>query len=162
MIVRESSLQTHQRFSNGDWPGGIYSTLWFSGSRASGPVASARAVMRYLGFDGYRERVRGIVQAKKQFTESIESTGELSVIGKPEGGNIAVISETVDMFALADSMETRGWRVGRLQRPAGLILLLNYRHAEVAEEFGADLRQVVEDVKAGRVSRSTGDAVYVT
>ena len=125
-------------------------------------MASAWAVMRYLGFDGYREKVRGIVEAKRRFTKTIEATGELSVIGEPEGGNIAVTSESVDMFALADAMEERGWRLGRLQRPAGLIVLLNYRHGEVADEFGSDLRQVTEDVKASRVSHSTGEAVYVT
>jgi sphinganine-1-phosphate aldolase len=162
MIVRDKSLQLHQRFSNGDWPGGTYSTLGFAGSRASGPVASAWAVMRYLGFDGYRERVRGIIEAKHKFTEEIERSGELSVIGTPQGGNISVTCESVDMFAFADGMEKKGWRLGRLQRPAGLILLLNYRHGEVAKEFGADLSQVIDDVRAGRVTRSTGDAVYVT
>ena len=120
--MRDKLLQAHQRFSNGDWPGGIYSTLGFSGSRASGPVASAWAVMRYLGFDGYREKVRRIVEARRRFTTAIEATGELSVIGEPEGGNFAVTSETVDMFALADAMEERGWRLGRLQRLVGLIL----------------------------------------
>ena len=161
LALREQHLHTYQRFSNGDWPGGTYSTLGLAGSRASGPVASAWAVMRYLGLEGYRERVRGIIEAKNAFTETIEATGELQVVGEPQGGNISVISNHLDMFAVADMMESRGWRLGRLQRPPGLIILLNFRHAEIADEFGTDLMQVIEDIHAGRAVRSSTDSVYV-
>ena len=161
LLLRDASLLEHQRFTNGDWPGGIYSTLGVAGSRASGPVVSAWAVMKLLGFDGYRERVRGIIEAKRCFAAAIAEVDEVAVIGAPEGGNISVFSTTLDMHAVAEGLVERGWGLGRLQRPPGLILLLNYRHGEVAGEFGTDLKQVVADVRAGRRESSGGGAVYV-
>ena len=161
LALRSRELHRHQRFSNGDWPGGTYTSLGFAGSRPSGPVASAWAVMRYLGTDGYRERVRGIIEAKRRFTEVVEGTGALEVIGEPEGGNISVTSRSIDMTSLGDVLETRGWRFGRLRRPPGLVLLMNYRHSETAETFAEDLAAAIADDKAGRFQHTGDDAVYV-
>ena len=41
------------------------------------------------------------------------------------------------------------------------MLLLNYRHGEVVDEFLADLAQAVDDVAGGRVEGPDEGAVYV-
>ena len=58
LLLREAELDRYQRSVHNDWPGGMYSTANVAGSHSGGAVASAWAVMNYLGRSGYREVVK--------------------------------------------------------------------------------------------------------
>jgi hypothetical protein len=51
--------------------------------------------------------------------------------------------------------------LARGEDPAAIILLLNYRHGEIADDFLSDLSAVVDDVANGRVEGPAEGAVYV-
>ena len=161
LLLRDAALAEYQRFESADWPAGLYATMGIAGSRNGGPVASAWAVMRYLGFDGYRERVAKILEAKQRLIAGIGAIDSLAVLGAPEGGHFAFMSTAHDTTAIAEAMTGRGWMLARGEDPPAIMLLLNYRHGEVADDFLADLAQAVDDVAAGRVESRGEAAVYV-
>ncbi len=163
LLLRDAALERYQRFNHDAWSGGAYSTLNFVGSRAGGPVASAWAVMRYLGFDGYAERVRAILKAKRRFIEGIRGIEEICVLGDPQGGHFSIGSTgQLDINAVAEGLLAKGWRMGRMRRPPALLLLLNHTHGAVAEEFLNDLAVTVDAVKAGHIRAAGDSAVYIS
>ncbi len=162
LLLRDEALSEYQRFSSADWPAGRYTTMGIAGSRNGGPVASAWAVMRYLGFNGYRERVAKILEAKRRLIEGIGAIDGLAVLGAPEGGHFAFRSMAQDTTAIAEAMTMRGWMLARGEDPPAIMLLLNYRHGEMVDGFLADLARAIDDVAQGRVESAGEGAVYVT
>ena len=51
---------------------------------------------------------------------------------------------TIDLYAVGDVMDDRGWNLNRNTDPRGLHLMLSPAHAAVADELLADLRDAVE------------------
>ena len=45
-----------------DWPGGIYATPTYSGSRAGGNIAVCWAVLNMIGREGYVQRTRRVIE----------------------------------------------------------------------------------------------------
>ena len=50
---------------------------------------------------------------------------------------------------VASALDARGWLVSRQVEPDGIHLHLNPLHAEVAEEYLADLREAVREARSG-------------
>jgi hypothetical protein len=63
------------------------------------------------------------------------------VIGEPVMGVFAFGSDSLDVFAIGDVMDERGWHLDRQKGPDALHLMLSPAHAEVADAFLADLRE---------------------
>ena len=161
LLLRDKANERYQRFSSGAWPSGTYSTLNFGGSRNGGAIASSWAVMRYLGRAGYRERAAGILETKRKLAAGLAAGGRLKLLGEPEGAHVSVVSDALDMVAVAEGMEARGWMFGRLQRPPGLVLILTPRHSGIVENLLADFAAVAAEVVAGKRVAAGGAAVYV-
>jgi sphinganine-1-phosphate aldolase len=161
LLLRDKAMERYQRFSSGAWPSGTYSTLNFGGSRNGGAIASSWAVMRYLGRAGYRERAAGILETKRKLAAGLAAGGRLKLLGEPEGAHVSVVSDELDMVAVAEGMEARGWMFGRLQRPPGLVLILTPRHSGIIETLLADFAAVAAEVVAGKRVAAGGAAVYV-
>jgi sphinganine-1-phosphate aldolase len=161
LLLRDKANERHQRFSSSAWPSGTYSTLNFGGSRNGGAIASAWAVMRYLGRAGYRERIAGVLETKAKLAAGLAAGGRLRVLGEPEGAHLCIVADRLDMVAVAEGMEARGWLFGRLQRPPGLVLILTPRHADIVESLLADFDAVAAEVAAGKRVAAGGAAVYV-
>ena len=53
MMLRDGALQKHQTFNFTNWQRGAYSNNTAQGTRSGGAVASAWAVMNFLGEEGY-------------------------------------------------------------------------------------------------------------
>ena len=45
-----------------DWPGGIYATPTYAGSRAGGNIAVCWAVLNMIGREGYVQRTRRVIE----------------------------------------------------------------------------------------------------
>jgi len=161
LLLRDKANERHQRFSSDAWPSGTYSTLNFGGSRNGGAIASSWAVMRYLGRSGYRSRVAGILNTKAKLARGLAAGGRLALMGEPEGAHVSIVSDRLDMIAVAEGMEARGWMFGRLQRPPGLVVILTPRHTDIVESLLADFDAVSRDVESGRRIAAGGAAVYV-
>ncbi|MER9426894.1 aspartate aminotransferase family protein, partial [Mesorhizobium sp. M0317] len=119
VLFADATYQKHLRFHFSDWPRGNYITDTFLGTRAAGPVASAWAVMHYLGAEGYREIARTIMETKARFAEGIAAIAGLEIL-KPNDLSFLLyrsVDDGVDIDGVAEGMADRGWFVGRCNAP---------------------------------------------
>ena len=82
-----------------------------TGTRPGGAIAAAWAVMTYLGEEGYLRVVGATMAYLRRWWDGIEAIDGLEVMGKPAMSVFGYTSKTLDMFAIADGLEARGWLV---------------------------------------------------
>ncbi|MFO0996015.1 MAG: aspartate aminotransferase family protein [Alphaproteobacteria bacterium] len=160
LLLRDKALEAYQRTTFDAWPSGLYSTPNITGSRSGGAIASAWAVMNYLGRDGYKERVRAILAIRDRIIEGIRSVPGLEVWGEPHAYNFSFGSRRIDIDAVADGLADRDWLVGRALEPPSIQLMVNMGHKDIVDAFIADLGAAVRDVEAGRRKSRGEKAVY--
>ncbi|MEO8451630.1 MAG: aminotransferase class V-fold PLP-dependent enzyme [Gemmatimonadota bacterium] len=160
LLLRSEALAAYQRYQFDRWPVGLYSTTNFTGSRSSGPVASAWAVMKYLGHKGYSDRVAKMLAAKERLIAGIGRIEPLEVFGEPDATQLSFGSPSLDMTAVAQDMTKRGWSFARQTDPPGMLLLLNGGHGAIVADFLNDLEETVRGVLAGTIRPVAVPAVY--
>jgi sphinganine-1-phosphate aldolase len=162
LLHRSPSFKVHQSFRFDKWPRGTYITDTFLGSRPGGTVASAWAVMQYLGRSGYRKLAKKTMDAAQRLRFGIQDIAGLEVI-VPSELNIVVYRSTdcgVDINAVADSLTAKGWFVGRMHEPEALHLALNAVHAPIVEQYLMDVRAAVSEVRAFHKVGTRDDLTY--
>lgn len=162
VLYRSEELKAHQPFRFSNWPRGSYSTETFLGTRPGGSIASAWAVMQYLGRTGYRQLARKIIQAKQRLVVGIQGITGLEVL-LPSDLNIVVYRSTerrVDINAVAELMMEKGWFVGRSREPQAIHIAVNAVHAPIIEEYLSDLREAVNRTRLSERTGSFDDATY--
>jgi glutamate/tyrosine decarboxylase-like PLP-dependent enzyme len=159
ILYRTRELRRHQYVVYTDWPGGLYGSPSAPGTRPGGPIAAAWAVMRYLGEEGYLRLAKKTLDTSDAILAGIRSIPELRVLGEPMMSVFAFASDEVDVYAVADVMQQRGWYIDRQQRPASLHMMITPAHADLVEEIVGDLRAAVATVKNGATSEGAA-AMY--
>ncbi|HEX6312424.1 MAG TPA: aminotransferase class V-fold PLP-dependent enzyme [Acidimicrobiia bacterium] len=144
VLHRDADWFGHQVFLYDDWPSGLYGSPAMAGARPAAPIATAWAVMSYLGADGYTELMRDLMHTTAKVRTGIEAIPGLEIVGNPIGPVLSFRSDDHDLYAVADVMDDRGWNLNRNTEPRGLHLMLSPAHAAVADELLADLRFAVE------------------
>jgi sphinganine-1-phosphate aldolase len=160
MLLRDASLETYQRYTFENWPAGAYSTQNLMGSRSGGGLASAWAVLNYLGEEGYLERVGKILETRERFLEGIRVINGLEIWGEPQAYLIAFGSDAFDIFAVDEGMTERGWLSSRLLDPPAIHLFLDMSHASIVDDYLHDLAEVVNAVKSGKIQSREKGALY--
>ena len=158
LLLRDVALKTHHRFESRAWARGLYAAHTAQGTRPGGAVAAAWAVMNHLGEDGYLDCARRIMTARATIAAGIAGIPGLETL--PGEHAILVYRSTdpgLSIGRIATAMDARGWLVSRQQEPDGIHLHLNPLHAEVAEEYLADLRAAVAESHAA-VEMAAGPA----
>ena len=145
---RSEAQWQHQIFSFDGWPSGGMLTPTLAGTRPGGAIASAWAVMNYLGVEGYREKARQVTETRAKLMRAIDAMPELRTFGDPQLGLFIYGSESLDAFAVWGGMTRRGWFTGLTTQPRAIHLMLSPAHAGVADEYLADLRAAVAEVAA--------------
>jgi glutamate/tyrosine decarboxylase-like PLP-dependent enzyme len=148
VLYRSAALRRHQYFTATEWPGGLYLSPTFAGSRPGALSAACWAAMVSIGRDGYREATRKILATGAAIRRGVAETPGLRVLGDPLWV-IAFASDELDIYRVLDSMGTKHWNLNGLHKPAAVHLCVTLRHTQpgVAERFIADLREVVEHVR---------------
>jgi sphinganine-1-phosphate aldolase len=146
VMYRGPEIRRHQFFTYADWPGGLYGSPTMAGSRPGGAIAAAWAVMNYLGEDGYLRLAREVMDTARALMDGINAISGLHVIGKPDASIFSFTSDTVDIYAVADVMDTRGWHLDRQQMPPKLHLVVTPAHKGIVGAFLADLEAATESV----------------
>ncbi|MBI5114915.1 aspartate aminotransferase family protein, partial [Candidatus Poribacteria bacterium] len=82
----------------------------------------------------------------------------LHVLGKPDMSVFAFTSEDMNIFAVGDGMEARGWHIDWQQKPSALHVMVTMAHEGVAGKFLADLRESADYVRANPSVASEGSA----
>jgi glutamate/tyrosine decarboxylase-like PLP-dependent enzyme len=169
ILYRTRELRRFQFFIYTDWPGGIYPSPALSGTRPGGPIAAAWAVLNYLGWEGYKEITRQVLETTQKLQEGIAAIPGIKVLGSPDASVFAIGSDGVDVYEVADELALRGWYFDRQHFPASLHVTVTYAHAPVVDALLADLAASVAAVrrpslrKAGNnlVIRGAGTAAHV-
>lgn len=160
LLLRDASLETYQRYTFDAWPSGTYSTQNLMGSRSGGGLASAWAVLNYLGEEGYLERVGEILDTRERFLDGIRRIDGLEIWGDPQAYLIAFGSNAFDIFAVDEGMSERGWMGSRLQDPPAIHLFLDLSHSAIVDEYLYDLAEVVGAVRSGEIRSRKQGASY--
>jgi glutamate/tyrosine decarboxylase-like PLP-dependent enzyme len=151
ILHRSSEQHAFQLFQGDDWPAGGMTTPTVAGTRPGGAIASAWAVLHYLGIEGYRDRTRRILSARRRIEEGAKALG-LRVFGDPRLGLIAFGANEGDdlsVFGVWKGMHDRGWFTGVVQNPNGIHLMLSPAHDEVVETYLKDLAEAVANTRGG-------------
>ena len=139
-----SHLKQYQLFVFSDWPGGFYGSFAMAGARPAAPIAAAWAIMRYLGEDGYLRLAGDLLSTTVKIRSAIEATEGLRVIGNPVMSLFAFTADGLDIGAIGDVMDDRGWNLDRQTEPDALHMMLSPKHGSVADRFIEDLREAVK------------------
>jgi sphinganine-1-phosphate aldolase len=145
VLHRDPDWFAHQVFLYDRWPSGLYGSPGVAGARSAAPIATAWAVMRHLGVDGYVALTRELMTTTAAVRKAVAELSELELVGDPIGPVLAMTSTSVSMSAVGDAMDDRGWHLNRLVEPPGLHLMLSPAHASVLDDLLADLRAAVAD-----------------
>jgi glutamate/tyrosine decarboxylase-like PLP-dependent enzyme len=145
LLHRSEDLLGQQFFVFDRWPGGVYGSATTAGTRPAGPIAAAWATLRYLGEAGYLRLAGEVRDVAARFRAGIDAIEGIRVTGDPVSGVLEIASAApgVDMAAVGDVMDDRGWHLDRQQ--GGLHAILSPSHRTVADEFLADLAAAVAD-----------------
>jgi len=162
LLYRTKSLRAYQYFTYPDWPGGLYHSPGFAGSRSGGLIASTWASMLLMGKDGYKAAAKDIYEAAQKIVHGIRNNiPEIQVVGDPTF-LVAFTSKELDVYLINDELKRRGWRMNALQMPPGLHFCVTRPNTgkDVIENYLVDLKASVEYAKANIGTTAQSGAMY--
>ena len=160
IIYRRMDHFRHQTFVYENWPGGIFASPALLGTRPGGAYAAAWAALQAQGEEGYRALARDAMDATSRLIQGVRAIGGLEVLGDPPATLVAYrsVDPEVNIFAVGDQMEARGWHIDRLQRPDALHAMVIPGHLKVVDRYLSDLAASVEQVRKHPELAETGEA----
>lgn len=164
LLHRTKALRRYQTFVFEDWLGGFYASPSMQGTRAALPMACAWAILHHLGTDGYQRLTRLTLDTRARLVDGVRAIPELVVLGEPEAQLVAISADEsrdtpIDVFALGDALQQRGWFHDRQKPPDTLHATVSAGNAPVIDDYLADLRTCVAEVTGTRLDdRSTNYA----
>jgi glutamate/tyrosine decarboxylase-like PLP-dependent enzyme len=163
LLFRDWEHKECERFEFSGWPRGTYTTPTFLGSRPAGSIASAWAVMRYLGREGYLRTTKATMDATMKMVRGINQIGGLQCLEPVGEANLFAYVSTdpdVDIMAVADHLQMRGWLPGRMREPLSIQQGVNPVHLAVADEYVQHVREAVEAIRSARTRGSYHPRTY--
>jgi Glutamate decarboxylase and related PLP-dependent proteins len=143
VLHRDADWFGHQFFLYDQWGSGLYGSPGVAGAKPAAPIATAWAVMKSLGREGYVEIMRDLMATTAKVRSTIEGLAGIELVGDPIGPVMAMRSDTIDLYAVADVMDARGWHVNRNTDPYGLHVMLSPAHGMVVDQLVGDLADAV-------------------
>jgi sphinganine-1-phosphate aldolase len=162
LLYREKELRKRQYFAYPDWPGGLYVSPGFAGSRSGGIVASTWAAMVSTGQSGYLAAADAIMRTATTIRQGIRAIPELEVIGDPLFLIAFKTTGDLDIYLVNDSLIAQGWRMIALQRPAALHFCVTRPNTApgLAEAFVEALHTAVDYARENKGKKARSGAVY--
>jgi len=161
ILYRSPKLRRYQYFTITDWPGGLYFSPTFAGSRPGALSAACWAAMVSIGEKGYLDATGKIIETASTIKNGIKEIPGLKVLGDPLWV-IAFASDDLNIYQVMEQMGQKGWSLNGLHKPACVHICVTLRHtrAGVAERFIEDLKNSVEFVKANPDEKGEMAPVY--
>jgi glutamate/tyrosine decarboxylase-like PLP-dependent enzyme len=163
ITYRNLDYLRYQMFVYQDWPGGVFASSALLGTRPGGAYAAAWAVTRYFGKEGYRKLAQDTLEAVNLLKEGITAIPGLEIMGSPQGPLFSFRSTDpeLNIYAVGDQMDSRGWQVNRNQHPPGLHAMVTAQHLQVVDQYLQDLQEAVAAVRADpELAQQGGAATY--
>lgn len=161
VLYRGRALRHYQYYTVADWPGGLYFSPTFAGSRPGALSAACWAALVSMGQGGYLEATRKILETAVFIKDILRRFPDLYILGDPLWV-IAFGSKTLNIYQVMEQMGHRGWSLNGLHKPACVHIALTLRHTQpgVAERFVTDLEESVAYVKAHPDEKGSTAPVY--
>ena len=161
VLYRTQELRTYQYFVSPNWPGGVYASPAMAGSRPGALIAGCWASMMVQGENGYIDACHKIVGTAKKIESAIRDDEDLNmdlhVMGRPLVSVVAFTSSTIDIYAVADGMSSKGWHLNALQNPPAIHVAVTLPIVNSWEQLVQDLKSVLDDVnEKGRKALAEG------
>ncbi len=163
VMYRDMSYLRHQFFAATNWSGGIYISPSLPGTRPGGCIAAAWAAMMAMGESGYMALAEQAWEAATKLREGVNAIDGLEVLGLPHSTIVTYAAtgaagDKVDIYAVADQLQEKGWAVDRQQSPPSVHCSVNAANLPVLDDYLADLREAVAHVRAHPELASEGEA----
>ncbi len=161
ILYRNKNLRRYQYYTITEWPGGLYFSPTFAGSRPGALSAACWAALTSIGEEGYLQATKQILETAEKIKQGIRQIPELRVMGNPLFV-IAFDSPSINIYKVLDEMGKKKWSLNGLHNPACVHLCVTLRHTRqgVAERFLEDLRNAVEHVKTHPEEKGAMAPVY--
>ena len=161
VLYRGQELRHFQYYTAADWPGGLYFSPTFAGSRPGALSAACWAAMTSIGADGYLAATKKILETADFIKKSIREIPDLHLMGDSLFV-IAFASDSLDIYKVLDAMTRKKWSLNGLHKPACMHLCVTLRHTQpgVAERFIQDLQAAVAFVKSHPEEKGSMAPVY--
>jgi sphinganine-1-phosphate aldolase len=161
ILYRDPELRHYQFYKTTEWPGGLYFSPTFAGSRPGALSASCWAAMVSLGEKGYMDAARRIITTADRIKKGIAKIPGLRIMGDPLWV-IAFASDEFNIYRVMDFMTTRGWSLNGLHKPSCVHICVTLRHTQegIAGRFLKDLKAGVEYVKKNPGEKGDMAPVY--
>jgi sphinganine-1-phosphate aldolase len=148
ILYRGHELRHYQYYTATEWPGGLYFSPTFAGSRPGALSAACWAAMTSIGMQGYLAATGRILETAAAIKDGLRQIPELRLLGDPLFV-IAFGSDELDIYKVLDFMSRRKWSLNGLHKPSCIHLCVTLRHTQpgVSEKFLHDLKDAVAYVK---------------
>ncbi len=163
LLYRTKELRRHQYFTYPDWPGGLYVSPGFAGSRSGGLLASTWAAILVTGEAGYLAAAGDIMRTATTIRDGIrDGIPQLEVIGDPTFLVAFKAAGDLDIYLVNDALKDQGWRMNALQLPPALHFCVTRPNTAdgVAERFLTALRAAVDYAERHRGQPAESGAMY--
>ena len=152
IMYRSKAIRKYQIFASTDTTGYTLINPTMLSSKTGGPMAGAWAIFNFLGEEGYKKIVRDVQEATKRLIDGVNSIEGLQVLGNPAMCMFSFKSDVINVYQLADEMNSRGWYIqGQFSTPLtprNLHISVNHGTIHNVEALLQDLRECVENVKS--------------
>jgi glutamate/tyrosine decarboxylase-like PLP-dependent enzyme len=161
VLYRGQALRHYQYYTAADWPGGLYFSPTFAGSRPGALSAACWAAMISIGAQGYTAATKRILETAEIIKQGLREIPELHILGD-SFFVIAFASDSLDIYKVLDAMSRKGWSLNGLHKPTCVHLCVTLRHTQpgVAERFIRDLKAATAHVKANPAEKGSMAPVY--
>ncbi len=161
VLYRGLDLRHYQYFKATEWPGGLYFSPTFAGSRPGALSAVCWAAMVKMGENGYAEATDKILKTALEIRKGIGEIPDLYVLGNPLWV-IAFGSRRLDIYRVMDYMTKRKWSLNGLHKPPCVHICVTLRHTlpGVSQRFLSDLRNAVAYVQENPEEKGGMAPVY--
>ncbi|MCX5772894.1 MAG: aminotransferase class V-fold PLP-dependent enzyme [Candidatus Hydrogenedentes bacterium] len=151
IFFKNKELQKYHWFHPADWPSGPYATEALMGSFPASSVASAWAVMKYLGEEGYIELAKATLEARKRYVEGINSVDGMRCW---DTDLCVLLFETgaLDTLAVMAGLFERQSFVFPIYQPMLIQVAVDPVSVEVTDTFVRTLREVAQGVREGKIT----------
>ncbi len=163
ILYRNNEFEKYQPFDFYDWPLGHFSNPNVASTRPGGSIAAAWAVMNYLGRDGYLRLNRRLMELRQRYMDGIRTIKGLHINGEPHSLIITASADDlgeIDMETVTAAMLERGWFLGSLKQPPGILIGLSLPHEAACDTFLGDLAETVDTARSGRKRMKKVQSVY--
>ncbi len=160
LLHKSTDYLQDQIFVATDWPGGVYASPSLPGTRPGGPIAAAWAGMQAMGESGYLALAQQTLAAADELRAGVRAIDGLKLLSPDDMPIVTWTSAApdVDVYAVADQLEARGWHVDRQQDPPSVHLTVMAGHERTAGAYVSDLAAAVQFVRAHPGAKSQGNA----